>query len=115
MPKILFALLVFDCVSFFFFGVSCLLSPFMKVEFTRYGLTKYRTMTGILQLLGASALLVGFWLPGFSFLGCAGLGLLMLCGFVVRLKIRDSFVQSFPAFFYCVLNVVLAFLVLRVG
>jgi hypothetical protein len=32
----------------------------------------------------------------------------MLGGFVVRLKIKDSFIQSFPSFGFAVLNLIIA-------
>jgi len=33
-----------------------------------------------------------------------GLTVLMLLGFIVRLRIKDSWIQSFPSLFYMVLN-----------
>ena len=111
MPKYLLALLLFNSFSFLFFGISCLYTPFMKLEFRRYGLEKYRVIVGVFQVLGAVAIGLGFWIPKLFFAGCLGLAILMFMGFMVRLKIKDSFVKSFPAFFYWVFNMVLAFLV----
>ncbi len=76
----------------------------MKREFARYGLAKFRVMTGTLQLLGAFGLLTGLQLPWIGRLAAAGLAVLMLLGVGVRLKIKDTLLQTFPAFFYMLLN-----------
>jgi hypothetical protein len=76
----------------------------MKKEFERYGLSHFQITTGILEILGALGLLVGFKFKILLMISAAGLSLLMLLGFGVRIKIKDSFVQSFPAFFYMLLN-----------
>ncbi len=104
------AVIVFSAVSFLVFGLSCLFSDFMVLEFKRYQLSKYRVVTGVLQLIGSAGLLVGFkWMP-IAILSAAGLSLLMLLGFITRIRIKDSFLQSFPSFFYMVLNLVITFL-----
>ena len=82
----------------------------MALEFNRFGLTKtQRQLTGVLQLLGGLGLLIGYYyfllLAGISALGLA---LLMLFGFIVRLKIKDSIVLSAPSLMYALLNVYLA-------
>lgn len=101
--------LLFSAVSFVLFGVSCLISPFMVAEFKRYQLSKYRVLTGILQLLGSVALFLGLKYTVLGIFGAAGLGLLMLLGFITRIRIKDSFLQSFPSFFYMVLNFVIVY------
>jgi hypothetical protein len=104
--------LLFSAVSFVIFGVSCLISPYMTAEFKRYKLSKYRVLTGILQLLGSVALLLGLKWTVLAILGGSGLALLMLLGFITRIRIRDSFLKSFPSFFYMVLNFVLVYLLI---
>ena len=84
----------------------------MILEFERYRLAKYRVITGILQLLGSACLFLGVKWPLFAILGASGLALLMLLGFITRMRIKDSFIQSFPSFFYMVLNFVIVFLLL---
>ena len=102
-----------SAISFLFFGYSCLTSPFMVSEFKRYGLGTYRRLTGCLQILGALTLLGGlFYLP-FTIIGSAGLSILMWMGFAVRIRIRDSLIQSTPALFYAVLNMVILFTALQ--
>lgn len=95
----------FSGISFLFFGTGCLVSPRMKNEFIRYGYDGQRVLTGWLQLLGALGLLLGYgWSPFLALFSATGLCLMMVFGFGVRLKIRDSLLASSPAFFYAVLN-----------
>lgn len=99
----------FSGISFLFYGAGCLTSDHMKREFIRYGYGRQRTLTGYLQLLGGSGLLLGYWIsPWLSASAAAGLGLMMVFGFGVRMKIRDSFLAASPAFFYAVLNLYLS-------
>jgi len=103
-------LLLFSGTSFLFFGIGCFVSAHLKTEFIRYRLPQFRALTGVLQILGALGIGIGFWWPVLQLLSTLGLTLLMLLGFSVRLKIRDTFLQSFPAFFYFILNLYLSYL-----
>jgi hypothetical protein len=38
-----------------------------------------------------------------------GLSILMIAGFIVRLKIKDNFIKSSPAFTFAVINIIIAF------
>ena len=62
----------------------------------------------MLQLLGAAGLLVGFYIPWVGQLSAGGLAVMMLCGVGVRIKIKDTVVQTLPAFAYMLLNAYLA-------
>lgn len=97
-------LLVFSAVSFLFFGIGCLRSPYLIAEFERYGVPQFRKLTGLLQLLGGMGILLGYYWSPLQLFSCFGLALLMLFGVGIRIKIKDSFIQSFPAAFYCLLN-----------
>lgn len=77
----------------------------MKSEFQRFGLLNYqRKLTGILQLLGAFGLFLGIFEPLLGVMASAGLGTLMLLGFIVRLKIKDNFIKAFPSFLFMIIN-----------
>lgn len=97
-------LLIFSAISFLFFGIGCLANPYLKSEFERYGVPQFRALTGYLQLLGAAGIFVGFYIIALQLLSCLGLSILMLFGLGIRIKIKDPFLQSFPALFYCLLN-----------
>ena len=98
------ALNVFCALSFLGYGASCLAADHMVREFERYGLAKYRKLTGILQLLGAVGLLFGFRSPLIGSLAAGGLALQMLLGLGVRLKIRDTLRQGFPALAFLLIS-----------
>lgn len=95
----------FSGVSFLIYGTGCLSSPRMKNEFIRFGYDRQRSLIGSLQLLGAAGLLIGHWLaPWLAGSAATGLCLMMVFGFGVRLKIRDTWLAASPAFLYAVLN-----------
>lgn len=100
----------FSGISFLFFGIACQVSPRMKSEFIRYGYDRQRPLTGVLQILGGAGLLLGYgYSPELAAFSAGGLGLLMILGFGVRLKIKDSFLQTLPAVAYAVLNLYLCY------
>ncbi|MDC0550207.1 DoxX family protein [bacterium] len=68
----------------------------------------FRKLVGILQLLGSIGLIVGFLIPWVGQSASSGLALLMLGGVGVRLKIKDSVLQTLPAIAYLVLSAYLA-------
>ena len=83
----------------------------MVTEFKRFGLDKQRAMTGVFQLVGGLGLGIGYFESlTLAAISAAGLALLMLLGFIVRLKIKDSVIASAPALMYALLNGYLAFL-----
>lgn len=104
----------FSVFSFLFFGTACFTSKHMKTEFIRYELTRFRKVIGGLQILGALGLAFGyFYETTLQATAAAGLTILMILGFVVRLKIKDSLFQSAPSFFYAVLNAIIFLLLLK--
>lgn len=76
----------------------------MKKEFKRFGLEKMGLFTIILEILGASGLLVGLYFQFILIISSLGLALLMFAGVIVRIKMKDSMWVSFPAIFYMILN-----------
>ena len=97
--------LLLSSSAFLFYGMNCLLSKKMKDEFVRFGLDKQRNLTGVLQLLGAFGLIIGYvYNPLLVFIASLGLTLLMLLGFAVRLKIKDSLLESLPSLIFALIN-----------
>ena len=76
----------------------------MKMEFKRFGLEKFGLIIMTLQFLGATGLLVGLLFNPLLIISSLGLALLMLAGFLVRLKLKDGILVSLPALFYMSLN-----------
>ena len=106
-------LVVFTSGAFLIYGLSCLCSGYMKQEFARFGLAQFRQLTGALEVAAAVGLALGLVLPVLGSLAAGGLALLMLLGFLVRLKIKDSPVQAAPAFLFMALNLYLLFVFLK--
>lgn len=86
----------------------------MVEEFERYGLPdEMRILTGVLQMAGALSLFIGFFIPLLGLFTAGGLTLMMLVAFVVRLKIKDPFIESFPSLFFMILNGYICFVFLQ--
>lgn len=95
---------------FLYYGTACLFANGMVDEFERYGLSRYRRAIGALEVSGAIGLVVGYLFSPLSILSAAGLSALMLLGIGVRVKVRDSIPEMFPAAFLLLVNV---FIVVR--
>lgn len=92
-------------VSFLGFGSRCLFAKAMELEFNRLGVPHLRYITGLLEVLGALGLICGQWFQWLGVFSAAGLALLMLCGIFVRIRIRDSFLQTLPAVLFLLISV----------
>jgi hypothetical protein len=97
-------LVLFTAFSFLYYGLACLISPRLRIEFERFGLPEYRMLTGFLQLLGSLGIILGLIFPLLGTLASAGLTLLMVAGFITRIKIKDTFIETLPSFFFMLIN-----------
>ncbi|MFM8470510.1 MAG: DoxX family protein [Limisphaerales bacterium] len=98
------ALILCSAVSFLGYGTACFLSNSLKQEFVRYRFGSQRTLIGGLQLCAAVGLLAGLSQPWMGRAAAGGLALMMLVAVGVRIKIKDTLLQTTPALFYLVLN-----------
>lgn len=94
---------IFCAISFLAYGSCCLLTQHMAREFKRYGIPKYRKITGLLQICAALGLVCSIWFPFIGGIAATGLALQMASGLYVRITIRDSLLQSSPAAGYMLL------------
>ncbi|TVZ14330.1 DoxX family protein [Maribacter sp. MAR_2009_72] len=102
--------ILISSIGFLYYGFECLFSQKMKDEFIRFGLSKQRVLTAYLQLTGALGLIFGFFMsPLLILISAAGLSLLMLLGFGVRIKIKDSILESLPALVLALINLFIAY------
>jgi hypothetical protein len=99
-------------VVFLFYGLG-LLSDGMVAEFERYGLSSYRRLTGILEVLGAAGLVVGYFLLPVLVLASAGLTVLMALAVATRIRVRDSAAETIPAFGLMLVNAYILVYALR--
>lgn len=91
-------------LAFLIYGWLSLNTMSMQADFRRFGLEQFRTLTGVLQLLGGFGLLVGLWWPFALRFSSAGIALLMIAGLIVRLRVGDGWILCVPAFAFLVLN-----------
>ena len=91
--------------AFLFYGLTCLLFDSMGAEFERFGLSRFRKLTGALEVAGALGLLAGYLFPPLVMAASGGLSLLMLLGVLTRVRLRDPPVSVLPALTLMLLNV----------
>lgn len=103
-------LILISGLSFLAYGLAYFTSSHMKSEFIRFGLGKFGILTALLEILGALGLFVGIQISSILLISSGGLAVLMLFGFLIRLKVKDSFWVSFPAFIFMVLNAFIFFM-----
>jgi hypothetical protein len=84
----------------------------MRIEFERYGLSQFRRLTGVLQILGSVGLILGLYAPTLMTLASLGLAMLMALGILVRIRVKDPVVQMLPAFLLLIVNSIIFFLCL---
>lgn len=106
--------LAVSSLAFVFYGFNCLFSKEMINEFKRFGLTDgQRKLTGTLQLAGGIGLAMGYFTSMYLvLLAAVGLCVLMIMGFIVRLRIKDSVYQSLPSLLLALLNLYIVIMIL---
>jgi hypothetical protein len=95
---------VMSILLFLYYGMTVLFANAMVAEFARFGLARFRKLTGILELLGSLGLILGYFLPQFTVAAAGGLTLMMGVGVVVRLRCGDSLADALPAFVMLLIN-----------
>lgn len=103
-------LTIFNSLTFIIYGLLCLFTDHMINEFARYRLTRFRKLTGALELLGGMGCILGYFYNDFLFsFSCGGLAILMTMGTIVRIKVSDPPIQILPAIILGFLNYYLIF------
>ena len=99
-------------LAFLYYGFRVLFRTELRGEFERYGMPAVRQLVGVLEVLGATAVLLGLAFAPLGAFGAAGLTALMALGLIVRIRIHDAPRLMVPAAFLCALNAVLVVLFL---
>ena len=99
------AALIISSVSFFWYGIGCLVSEQMVPEFERYRLGKFRTITGVLQVAASIGLIAGYLYRPLLLVSAAGLATMMFLAVLVRWRIRDPLYLAIPALVLGCINV----------
>lgn len=103
-PLLKTALILVSAISFLAYGSGCFVSDYLRREFVRYGIGGQRVLVGVLQCLAGVGLLGGLSQPWMGQAAAGGLALMMLVAVLVRIRIKDSLLQTTPALFYLGLN-----------
>ncbi len=91
-------------LAFVGYGVMCLTSASMQAEFARFGLERFRVLTGILEVLAGVGLLVGLKWPPALWVSAGGVALLMTGVVVMRVSHGDRLSEIAPALILLVIN-----------
>jgi len=102
-------ILVFSALSFIFYGITSFFSKRMVSEYARWGYSNQRILLGCMQLLGGIGLLVGLTNSVLLSVASFLLTFMMITAVLVRIKIKDSLINMFPAVFYTVLNFIILY------
>lgn len=100
---------LFSSFSFILYGLLSFFSLEMKKEFERWGISQFRIVVGLAQLIGGIGLIIGFYLPVLTLLSSFGLSILMLLGFILRIMVKDGVLKSSPSLFYFLINSIIFF------
>ena len=104
MNNIIFYSIIFSSFSFIVYGISSFFSNKMIGEYERWGFSKKRKLIGTCQLLGGIGLLLGLKYNLFVIISSLCLAAMMLFAVLVRIRVRDGFLQTLPAIGYMALN-----------
>ena len=106
-------IILFISFSFIFYALHALFSKKMKDEFSRWELQKYRILISCVQLLSGFSLLLSFFYP-FLVIYCSSIFFIMMLGAIfVRIRIKDSFLDTLPALLYFFLNTIIIYIELQ--
>lgn len=108
MPITIHILSFVTSALFLYYGAACLWSQTMIEEFERFGLARFRVLTGVLEILGAIGLAVGLFVPLIRVLAAFGLGALMTLVVIQRVQQRDSLVEMLQALVFAVITLWIA-------
>jgi putative oxidoreductase len=96
-------------MMFLMAGIGKFSGSKMHVEnFDKWRLPQwFRTVTGLVEILGAVALIIGFWEPSWAAVGALWLGIISLGGILTHVRIKDSFKQTFMIIILFIISVAL--------
>ena len=106
-------IIVFISISFIYYSLNSIFSKKMKDEFGRWGFHKFRIFISVVQLFSGIFLLMSFFYP-FFIIYCSSIFFFMMMGAIfVRIRVKDSFLDTLPALIYFILNAIIIYIELQ--
>jgi putative oxidoreductase len=101
-------------LAFLMAGVGKIFGSQMHVDgFKHWRLPQwFRIVTGLVELVGAVSLIIGFWEPSWIAAGALLLGVTCIGGVLTHIRVKDSFKQTFPIILLGILSFILFFITL---
>ena len=103
-------IIIFTAISFIIYGLSSFQSRRMASEYKRWGFEKSRSIIGFFQLIGGLGLILGFKYQSILLASSIGIAVMMFFAIIVRLKIKDSLIETLPALTYLLLASIICLL-----
>ena len=100
-------LIYFSAISFIFYSINSLYSKRLISEFDRWGYGKFRILIASFQLLSGIGFIIGLYFSFLISIVSFLLFVMMLVAIFVRIKVKDSVIEIFPAIFYASLNLII--------
>ena len=99
-------------LAFLMAGMGKISGSKMHVEgFKHWRLPQwFRVVTGIVEFVGAAALIVGYWEPSWMAAGALLLGVTAIGGILTHVRVKDSIKQTFPIILIGVLSFIVFFI-----
>lgn len=99
-------------IMFLMAGIGKITGSKMHVEgFKHWRLPQwFRVVTGIVEFVGAVALIIGYWKPSWAAAGALLLAITAVGGILTHIRVRDTFKQTFMILFLGILAVVVLLL-----
>ena len=93
-----------SAILFAGYGLHAVFSASMVAEFKRYGLARFRVLTGLLQVAGSLGIFGGQFYHPLLVISAGGLTVMMALGVMTRVRIKDPLSAAFPAFALAAMN-----------
>jgi putative oxidoreductase len=99
-------------LAFLMAGFGKLMGSKMHVEgFKHWRLPQwFRIVTGLVEVVGAAALIIGYWEPSWTAAGALLLGVTAIGGILTHIRVKDSIKDTFPILLLGILSFILFFI-----
>ncbi|AOH56575.1 hypothetical protein ABE28_019585 [Peribacillus muralis] len=88
-------------------------SKMHREAFVHLGLPQwFRTVTGVVELIGAALLIIGYWQKDFAIAGALLLGVTAIGGLLSHVRVKDGFKETFMIVLLGIISFLLLFIII---